>query len=124
MKKVDELPKRPQLPKKWIDKNHDELWAEYQELEQRKETNEQQRMRSIDKPQETVVDPRIAADLQTGKILEISYHDKMFRDTDGWWQKWHEYEEWNAKRSANSHPTNEELLRDKQLIAKAANIPI
>lgn len=43
MKKVDQLPKRPQLPKKWIDKNHDELWAEYEELEQRKEANEQQR---------------------------------------------------------------------------------
>ena len=41
MKKVDQLPKRPQLPRKWIDKNHDELWAEYKELEQQKEANEQ-----------------------------------------------------------------------------------
>ncbi|WP_009631031.1 hypothetical protein [Synechocystis sp. PCC 7509] len=121
-KKASELPKPPTLPEKWIHKNHDELWAKYQELEQRKETNEQQRKESIDKPQETVVDPRIAADLENGKILQIDCHDKMFRDTDGWWQKWHEYEEWNAKRSADSQPTNEELLRSKQLIEAALGI--
>ena len=123
MRKAGELPKPPTLPKKWIDTNHDELWAKYQELEQRKETNEQRRKETIDKPQETVVDPRILAALQTGKILEISYHDKMFKDTDGWWQKWHEYDEWIAKRSADSQLTNEELLRNKQLIMEAANIP-
>ncbi len=122
MKKVDELPKRPQLPKKWIDKNHDELWAEYQELEQRKEANEQRARESIDQQQETVIDSLIAAALENGEILEIDELYKMFRVQEGWWH-WRELDEWRTKRSANQ-PTNEELLRDKQLIAKAANIPI
>ena len=122
-KKVDELPKRPQLPKKWIEKNHEELWAEYQELEQRKETNEQRRKESIDQQQETVVDPRIAADLENGKILQIDYHYKMFKDTNGWWQEWYRYDEWKAKQqSADYQLTNEELLRDKQLIMEATGI--
>ena len=121
-RKAGELPKPPTLPEKWIDKNHDELWAKYQELEQRKETNDQQRMQSIDKQQETVVDPLIAAALENGEILEIDELYKMFRVQEGWWH-WRELDEWRTKRSANQ-PTNEELLRDKQLIAKAANIPI
>ncbi len=122
MKKVDQLPKRPQLPKKWIDKNHDELWAEYKELEQQKEANEQRARESIENQQETVVDPLIAAALENGEILEIDKLYKMFRVQEGWWH-WKELDQWRAKQSANSQPTNEDLLV-KQLIAKAVNIPI
>jgi MarR family len=123
-KKVDELPKRPQLPKRWIEKHHDELWAEYQELEQRKEANEQRRKETIENQPETVVDPRIASALENGEILEIDKLYKMFRVQEGWWH-WHELDQWRAKQSmADYQATNEAMSATKQLIAKSADIPI
>ncbi len=122
MKKVDELPKRPQLPKKWIDKNHDELWAEYEELERHRETNEQRRKESIENQQETVVDPIIGAALENGEILEIDSSNKMFRVAEGWWY-WNELDQWRAKKSSPDYQqTNEAMLATKKLIMEAAGI--
>ncbi len=116
------MPKRPQLPKRWIEKNHDELWAEYKELEQRKETNEQQRRESIENQPETVVDPRIAAALENGEILEIDNFNKMFRVKEGWWY-WNELDQWRAKQSSPDYQqTNEAMLATKKLIMEAAGI--
>lgn len=89
--KMEQLPKYPVLPKKWIDKNFTELWAEYEELEGRREENEERIRESIEKPQDTGLDPIIAAGLASGEILEIDPTYKMLRDADGHWHHQHEW---------------------------------
>ncbi|WP_052672381.1 helix-turn-helix domain-containing protein [Aliterella atlantica] len=89
--KMEQLPKYPVLPKKWIDKNFTELWAEYEELEGRRKEMEERIRESTEKPQDTVLDPIIAAGLASGEILEIDPTYKMLRDADGHWHHQHEW---------------------------------
>jgi len=101
--KMEQLPKYPVLPKRWIAMHFEELWAEYEELEGRREENEERIRESIEKPQDTVLDPIIAAGLASGKIF-LDPHPiyPMLRDANGYLYKFDEWLTAEKQRLAES----------------------